>query len=286
MRVTVLHDLLSHPRFGDLYSLLRLRNKESETKREFPVTGPSLTRHRNSPDWLQVLAERFGLMNLWFTFHGTREIHDYMVQREGAFEETVHFMRQANEQGFSVGAYVFLSNASLASIRQLLPFLQERVTDEQIAIDIPAYVPNKRLREFEKYRPTLEQIQPEIRQLVKYGTKSRVDWSHIKGFTEESWATSARNRRFERVDWRFWSITCTFGGTVHLGHPGDLGMALGQYESVSWPNLIQMWFNERPPKTSNTWIPFDRNPDRTKLHTSLASAAEKWADISARTASP
>jgi len=128
-----------------------------------PTTGvPLATR----PDWREILAplRSYCMPMLWFAFHGTSEVHDRMVQRQGAYQESLRAVALAREAQVHTGCTLFLASENVSHFDQLVSDLLQAGM-ESIDPCVYDFTPNARGRLTERVRPTWQEVQPILAQL-------------------------------------------------------------------------------------------------------------------------
>src|SRR5580700_10845483 len=158
-----MHEVAAHPDAARLFGLF---NSRSGT-----VKGPGGTMFEPltttgvplavRDDWQVVLraAADTGTLNIWTAFHGVGEVHDYQVNRRGAFAETCRGVERARAMGVSVGCNVFLTTASLPQLDELtaaLPLLGVHA----MSIETANFLTTPRSRRNEGLRPALPDLLP------------------------------------------------------------------------------------------------------------------------------
>ena len=109
-----------------------------------PTTGvPLATR----PDWREILAplRSYCMPMLWFAFHGTSEVHDRMVQRQGAYQESLRAVALAREAQVHTGCTLFLTSENVSHFDQLVSDLLQAGM-ESIDPCVYDFTPNARGR--------------------------------------------------------------------------------------------------------------------------------------------
>jgi hypothetical protein len=151
----------------------------------FTTTGvPLATR----PDWREILEtlRELNAPTLWFAFHGTDEIHDRAVMRQGAYHESLRAVEFTREvEGMKSGCNLFLTTENIHQFDQLVADLQHAGMQEIIPC-IYSFTPNARGRHTEPLRPEWRDVEPLIEKLD--AIPQACLWRHIlPGMHTESW---------------------------------------------------------------------------------------------------
>jgi hypothetical protein len=112
-------------------------------------------------DYPQLL-ERMHAMNfhtLALTLHGLREHHDWFVCRKGAFDDILLATRRAREAGFRTCWQVYADRLGLDDLPGLVELARQECQEELTFIGIPSHYLSKRLWQYEKYRPSLKDLE-------------------------------------------------------------------------------------------------------------------------------
>jgi len=156
-----MHEVLAHPQAAPV--LLLFQHLWDVAFDPLPTTGvPLATR----PDWREILSplSSYEVPMLHFAFHGTGEIHDRMVQRQGAYQESLRAVALAREAQVHTGCNLFLTAENVSHFDQLVSDLLQAGM-ESIAPEIYRFTPNARGRLTEPLRPTWQDVQPILAQL-------------------------------------------------------------------------------------------------------------------------
>ena len=156
-----MHEVLAHPQTGEV--LVLFQHLWEVAFDPLPTTGvPLATR----PDWREILSplRSYKVPMLWFAFHGTGEVHDRMVQRPGAYQESLRAVALARQAQVHTGCNLFLTAENVGSFDQLVADLLQAGM-ESIAPSVYGFTPNTRGRLTERVRPMWQEVQPILAQL-------------------------------------------------------------------------------------------------------------------------
>jgi hypothetical protein len=156
-----MHEVLAHPQAGQV--LVLFQQLWDVAFDPLPTTGvPLATR----PNWREILAplHSYCVPMLHFAFHGTGSIHDCMVQRQGAYQESLRAVALAREAQVHTGCNLFLTSENVSHFDQLVADLLQAGM-ESIAPCVYRFTPNARGRLTERVRPTWQEVQPILAQL-------------------------------------------------------------------------------------------------------------------------
>lgn len=151
-----MHEVLAHPQAAQV--LLLFQDLWKVDFQPLPTTGvPLATR----PDWRETLEvlRSYEVPMLWFAFHGREEIHDRMVQRTGAYRESLRAVALAREAQIHTGCNLFLTKENVSHFDQLVSDLLQAGM-ESIAPCIYHFTPNARGRLTERVRLEWQDVQP------------------------------------------------------------------------------------------------------------------------------
>lgn len=123
---------------------------------------------------------------LWFAFHGREEIHDRMVQRTGAYQESLRAVALAREAQIHTGCNLFLTKENVSHFDQLVSDLLQAGM-ESIAPCVYHFTPNARGRLTERVRLEWQEVQPILPRLdaLLVGDVIRRYWREL--LHTESW---------------------------------------------------------------------------------------------------
>ena len=156
-----MHEVLAHPQAGEV--LVLFQQLWDTCFDPLPTTGvPLATR----PDWREVLAplRSYCVPMLHLAFHGRGEIHDRMVQRKGAYQESLRAIALAREAQVHTGCNLFLTTENVSHFDQLVADLLQAGM-ESINPCVYGFTPNARGRLTERLRPTWQEVQPILARL-------------------------------------------------------------------------------------------------------------------------
>jgi hypothetical protein len=156
-----MHEVLAHPQAGEV--LVLFQQLWEVAFDPLPTTGvPLATR----PDWREVLdpLRSYCVPMLWFAFHGMGEVHDRMVQRKGAYQESLRAVALAREAQVNTGCNLFLTSENVSQFDQLVADLLQAGM-QSINPCVYSFTPNARGRLTEPLRPRWQEVQPILAQL-------------------------------------------------------------------------------------------------------------------------
>jgi hypothetical protein len=156
-----MHEVLAHPQAGEV--LVLFQQLWEVAFDPLPTTGVPLS---TRPDWREILAplSTYEVSMLWFAFHGTDEIHDRMVMRKGAYQESLRAVTLAREAQIHTGCNLFVTAENIGSFDHLVTDLRQAGM-ESIIPCIYGFTPNARGRLTERVRLTLQGLQSILPQL-------------------------------------------------------------------------------------------------------------------------
>jgi hypothetical protein len=169
-----MHDTLAHPRAADI---LRLFQPYAEFD-PIPTTGVPLAARDDWRDLLETVSA-LGTTTLWFTFHGVEAVHDRLVNRRGAFGETVLAVQRAKESGFRCGCNVYLTRPSIAQFDELRRWLIDRLRMDELAWEVADYTPTARHRQYADAWPELGDLQPLASSILETAAFHREQWANL-----------------------------------------------------------------------------------------------------------
>jgi len=175
----------AHPDFPEIYD-----PRFSVDHGGYLITnGFGLARRTDYP----ILLERMrhiGMHTLWLTLHGLREHHDWFVRRKGAFDDIVLATRRAKEAGFRADWQIFIDRKGLNDIPALVEVARQECGEDP-RIEIPFHRVSRRLWQYERLRPTLEDIlERQIHKLVDDPHKNSL--INPENLTAAAWLESWR----------------------------------------------------------------------------------------------
>lgn len=148
----VFHEPTAHPDFPETYS----GSIQPDHNGWLVTNGFGLARRSDYPAVLQRMHE-VGISTISLTLHGLREHHDWFVCREGAFDDIVLATRRASEYGVHPIWQVYVDRKGIDDVTALV---EMAITEcgEPPRLEIPFHRVSRRLWQYEKIRPTLQDI--------------------------------------------------------------------------------------------------------------------------------
>jgi len=223
-----MHEVLAHPQAGEV--LVLFQQLWEVAFDPLPTTGvPLATR----PDWREILAplRSYCVPMLWFAFHGTGEVHDCMVQRQGAYLESLRAVALARQAQVHTGCNLFLTTENVSHFDQLVADLLQAGM-ESIDPCIYGFTPNARGRLTERVRPTWQEVQPILAQLDTLPVDDLVRRGWREEVHPESWfvqqaLSGSWPAEPEKADQRLIWLVCRPNLDVYRGDAGHYNKRYG-----------------------------------------------------------
>jgi len=148
------------------------------------TNGFGLARRDDCRDVFKHMKES-GYWGLSLTLHGLRVHHDWFVCREGAFDDILAASRKAAEAGFGVHWNLYLDRKNLEEVPALIE-LSEKEFNGPPWIGIPSHRVSRRLWQYEKLRPSLQ----EMRETLPNELITQTWKQPLENLTERYWRRS------------------------------------------------------------------------------------------------
>jgi hypothetical protein len=193
-----MHEVAAHPQAVEVLKLFQdIVSPHEKFVDPLPTTGvPFAIRD----DWSQLLdgMREQGITALFFAFHGVGEVHDRVVNRVGAYEETCLAVQRAHSKGFRVGTNVFVTKENVPQVDELASVLADLGIDTQWW-EVARYSPVSRLRRYEQSRPELNDLLPVATQIARLSPLNSEAWSNLENYTEGRLRSSRLWQRRDRL---------------------------------------------------------------------------------------
>ena len=184
-----MHEIAAHPQAPEMMQLFRDVCGYDPGFEPLPTTGvPIATRG----DWEELITAigAQGTRHFWVAFHGVGAEHDQLVNRVGAYEETLLAVARIKSLGFGCGANVFVTCELAAAFDTILGTIQG-LDLSGVAWDISRYYPVARSRQYEAHRPTLADLRPIAERVQPLTVSGETQWGDLEAYTEAAWVRKA-----------------------------------------------------------------------------------------------
>ena len=186
-----MHEIAAHPDAPRVLNLFQDAMGPSAEPLFEPLstTGvPLATR----ADWREVLetCRSLGTTTVFLAVHGADAVHDRVVHRVGAYEETLLAAARAQSLGLGVGSNVFLTKENVTQFDVMVDAL-ERHGVSQFSFEPSTDYPTGRGRRYEAIRPELHDLLPladRVRALTPF---ARDQWANLEAHTEAAYVREA-----------------------------------------------------------------------------------------------
>jgi hypothetical protein len=186
-----MHEVAAHPYAPHVFKLFQ----DAMGPGAYPLfeplstTGVPLT---TRPDWREVLqtCRSLGTTTVFLAVHGADAVHDRVVHRTGAWEETLLAAARAQSFGLGVGSNVFLTKENVAQFDGMVDALKRHGVT-QFSFEPSTYYPTGRGRRYEAIRPELHDLLPLVERVRALSPFSRDQWSNLEAHTETAYVREA-----------------------------------------------------------------------------------------------
>ncbi len=254
------------------------------------TNGHGIARRDDYQSLLQELAD-LGVKTFSYTTHGLPDRHDWFVGRPGAFQDIMTADDRADQAGFTSSFNIFLDRRNINDFLPLLDLLRKRKSlqyPDSIWICLPAYIPNDRLRKYEKtLRPTLSDLKPIEEPLRKF-------WDlPLDQYTEAAWTKKILADPLDPalnlippLDTSRQTLSLIVDANFDLYERGEFTF---EWPPIKHGNLkaepletlldrIRQWQPPKIPDTSTLAKTYG-NPDSQLIHKYATSVHLKWIDL-------
>jgi MoaA/NifB/PqqE/SkfB family radical SAM enzyme len=122
--------------------------------------------------------------------HGVGDIHDRVVNRIGAYRETLLAAERARSVGLDAGCNVFLTRENIAQFDAMVEALRKAGVD-QFIVEPAWYYPTGRGRRHEAVRPELQDLLPLAEKVRTLSPFARDVWADLAAYTEAAYVRRA-----------------------------------------------------------------------------------------------
>ena len=291
-----MHEVAAHPQAVQVMKLFH--DIWGVVEEPVPTTGVPLATRDNCRDFLETL-QLLGTSTLWFAFHGTDEIHDRAVLREGAYRESLHAVELARQTGMQVGCNLFLTKENIHQFDQMILDLQ-RACMQQIAPEVYSFLPNVRGRHSEPLRPEWEDVEPLIEKIDSIPETAfwRRFWHELPHkYTEPWYVRQALDGMWPKEPThRLIRLVCRPSLDIYRGVAGLYTKRYGNLRTDGTDSVLsravadgdssedELWF------TPKEFVPVQElathfgNPDSERIHMHAASIRRWWMECARRMA--
>jgi hypothetical protein len=180
------------------------------------TNGYGLARRKDYRAMLDRMVE-IGICIISLTLHGLREHHDWFVCRQGAFDDILLATRRAREAGFHPVWQVYVDHKGLGDVPPLVDIAVAEC-GEPPRLSIPGHRVSRRLWQYEKIRPTLQDVlQSKVHRLLDDPKKNGLadPEAHTAAAWLERWRQSPDADEFKHVfEPRVWPPQATYEHTT------------------------------------------------------------------------
>jgi MoaA/NifB/PqqE/SkfB family radical SAM enzyme len=192
-----------------------------------------------------------------------------LVSYPGAYHLSLEAVRRVRALGFACGANVFVTNANIPHLEQLLTTLDD-VGISELSCEVAAYSPLQRVRRGQADRPTLTTLASVTDLIVARTTMHQAWWRTIEE-ASEAWhyqqATVEQAR--PRLGWQLvappdrYPVVCSRSGALVTGWPGLAGQTLGNLRTDDAATLFAQAFTRPAPFKDAASYYFTRDDEPT-----------------------
>ena len=152
------NETFCHPQVAELFRLTDRVCPQYFDRRgeDFPTTGVALLRHRDREGILKEL-ERKGISELFFAVHGKEADHDRITGFSGRYRQLFETADFLISRGFRVAFSLMLTKALIPGLLEVLARIR-RYPDAAVYPVVPLYCPTVRMRRYQQYRASAEEI--------------------------------------------------------------------------------------------------------------------------------
>jgi hypothetical protein len=219
-----LHEMLAHTDVAEILPLVAALHPDAFEP--IATTGIPLAVRE---DWQVLLAaiKSVGTKTLWFTLHGVGSVHDRVVNRKGAYEETCLAVARVHAAGLRCGCNVFVTKENLAQFEMLVQSLHHLGMDE-ISWDVARFHPIPRSRQQENSRPELVDLVQYADEIAELSIFWKEKWQNISAYTEGAYVNlvlngqdiNAQTKQYPASDSHI-TIVCRSNLDVYSGAAGN-----------------------------------------------------------------
>jgi hypothetical protein len=294
-----MHEVAAHPQASAVLRLFSLYPGDPAFGEVGPMFQPLSTTGvplALRPDWEEVLAtcRELGTTVVWPAVHGHGEMHDRIVHRAGAYQETLLGIDRMRAAGMEVGCNVFLRRENVVQFDAMIADLLAHGV-AQFAIEVASYLPTARSRRYEAERPTLDDLQPLLERVRALPGPffHCEEWLNLADYTEAAHVRRALEGAWPPPDpvREELSLICRPNLDLYWGIPGRYRRRYGNLLRDDAQQVMRAALADGGGSEDAVWCDLDAIPDVRELaerygdskgdriHLWAESLRRRWLDV-------
>ncbi len=289
-----MHEVAAHPDAARVLTLFQgaMGNEADRLFEPLSTTGVPFAMR---PDWREVLdtCRALGTTTVFLAVHGTVEVHDRVVHRAGAYQETLLAAERVRSAGLTVGANVFLTKANIGQFDTVVEDLRRRGVT-QFSFEPPTYYPTGRGRRSEALRPELDDLRPVAERARDLSPFHRDQWANLEASTEAAFVQRALSGTWPaspRQADESLNLICRPNLDVYSGLAGRYRQRYGNLRNAGTATVLHNALTDGAHSYDTLWFTLDPIPDVQELagyfgdatgqriHFSADSLRFRWLDL-------